>query len=252
MIKELYKGFNMAFSMFTIIPLPKYEWDEKSAKHMMKFYPLIGLVIGVLWYGTYCLLDILNVSLMLSSAIILTIPLLLTGFLHLDGFMDVCDALLSRRPKEEKLRILKDSHTGAFAVIALAMLFVVNFAAVYTVVDMNVNPLGLIFIPIVSRSLMGYILLSREAMKGSSLGAFFKQGTGTLDRVILMAALVVATFTAMIFVNVKAGIMVFVMIVTALLLVENCCREFDGMSGDTAGFGLVMAETVGILVLSLI
>lgn len=251
-MKKYLKGFLMAVSMFTIIPLPHNIWDDEGGRHIMKFYPVVGLIVGLIWYGVYKLLQFIGASTMITAAITMIIPFVLTGMLHLDGFMDVCDALLSRRSKEEKLRILKDSHTGAFAVIALAMLFVVNFAAVYTVVDMNTNPLGLIFIPIVSRSLMGYILLSREAMKGSSLGAFFKQGTGTLDRVILMAALVVATFTAMIFVNVKAGIMVFVMIVIALLLVENCCREFDGMSGDTAGFGLVMAETVGILVLSLI
>lgn len=89
-------------------------------------------------------------------------------------------------------------------------------------------------------------------MKGSSLGAFFKQGTGVVDRALLMMALIVATFTAIVFINVNAGIMVSVMIVTALLLVDNCCREFDGISGDTAGFGLVMAETVGILILALI
>lgn len=189
---------------------------------------------------------------MITAAIIMIVPFILTGMLHLDGFMDVCDALLSRRSKEEKLRILKDSHTGAFAVIALAMLFTVNFAAVYTIVDINTNPLGFIFIPIISRSLIGYLLLSKEAMKGSSLGAFFKQGTGVVDRALLMMALIVATFTAIVFINVNAGIMVSVMIVTALLLVDNCCREFDGISGDTAGFGLVMAETVGILILALI
>ncbi|MDU4889657.1 MAG: adenosylcobinamide-GDP ribazoletransferase [Clostridium sp.] len=251
-MKKYFKGFLMAVSMFTIIPLPHNIWDDEGGKHIMKFYPVVGLIVGFIWYGVYKVLQLLGASTMITAAIIMIVPFILTGMLHLDGFMDVCDALLSRRSKEEKLRILKDSHTGAFAVIALAMLFTVNFAAVYTVVDMNTNRLGLIFIPIISRSLIGYLLLSKEAMKGSSLGAFFKQGTGVVDRALLMMALIVATFTAIVFVNVKVGIMVSVMIVTALLLVDNCCREFDGISGDTAGFGLVMAETVGILILALI
>lgn len=251
-MKKYFKGFLMAVSMFTIIPLPHNIWDDEGGKHIMKFYPVVGLIVGLIWYGVYKVLQLLGASTMIAAAITMITPFIITGMLHLDGFMDVCDALLSRRSKEEKLRILKDSHTGAFAVIALAMLFIVNFASVYTVVDMNSNLLGLIFIPIVSRSLIGYLLLSKEAMKGSSLGAFFKQGTGVIDRALLMIALVIATVTAMIFVNVKIGIMVSVMIVTALLLVDNCCREFDGISGDTAGFGLVMAETVGILVLALI
>lgn len=251
-MKKYFKGFLMAVSMFTIIPLPHNIWDDEGGKHIMKFYPVVGLIVGFIWYGVYKVLQLLGASTMITAAIIMIVPFILTGMLHLDGFMDVCDALLSRRSKEEKLRILKDSHTGAFAVIALAMLFTVNFAAVYTVVDMKTNLLGLIFIPIISRSLIGYLLLSKEAMKGSSLGAFFKQGTGVVDRALLMMALIVATFTAIVFVNVKVGIMVSVMIVTALLLVDNCCREFDGISGDTAGFGLVMAETVGILILALI
>lgn len=251
-MKKYFKGFLMAVSMFTIIPLPHNIWDDEGGKHIMKFYPVVGLIVGLIWYGVYKVLQLLGASTMITAAITMITPFIITGMLHLDGFMDVCDALLSRRSKEEKLRILKDSHTGAFAVIALAMLFIVNFAAVYTVVDMNSNLLGLIFIPIISRSLIGYLLLSKEAMKGSSLGAFFKQGTGVVDRGILMLALIIATVTAMIFVNVKIGIMASVMIVTALLLVDNCCREFDGISGDTAGFGLVMAETVGILVLALI
>lgn len=53
--------------------------------------------------------------------------IIITGMLHLDGFMDVCDAILSRRSKEEKLRILKDSATGAFAVIPLVILFFLQF-----------------------------------------------------------------------------------------------------------------------------
>lgn len=251
-MKKYFKGFLMAVSMFTIIPLPHNIWDDEGGKHIMKFYPVVGLIVGFIWYGVYKVLQLLGASTMITAAIIMIVPFILTGMLHLDGFMDVCDALLSRGSKEEKLRILKDSHTGAFAVIALAMLFTVNFAAVYTIVDINTNPLGFIFIPIISRSLIGYLLLSKEAMKGSSLGAFFKQGTGVVDRALLMMALIVATFTAIVFINVNAGIMVSVMIVTALLLVDNCCREFDGISGDTAGFGLVMAETVGILILALI
>ncbi len=251
-MKKYFKGFLMAVSMFTIIPLPHNIWDDEGGKHIMKFYPVVGLIVGFIWYGVYKVLQLLGASTMITAAITMIVPFILTGMLHLDGFMDVCDALLSRRSKEEKLRILKDSHTGAFAVIALAMLFTVNFAAVYTIVDINTNLLGLIFIPIISRSLIGYLLLSKEAMNGSSLGAFFKQGTGVVDRALLMMALIVATFTAIVFINVKAGIMVSVMIVTALLLVDNCCREFDGISGDTAGFGLVMAETVGILILALI
>ncbi len=251
-MKKYFKGFLMAVSMFTVIPLPHNIWDDEGGKHIMKFYPVIGLIVGLIWFGVYKLLSIIGASTMITAAITMLTPFLLTGMLHLDGFMDVCDALLSRRDKQEKLRILKDSHTGAFAVIALVMLFIVTFAATYTVIDMNKNSIGLIFIPMISRSLIGYLLLSKESMKGSSLGAFFKKGTGTVDKVLLMVALVIASVLTVVFFGVVGTIIPSAMIILMILLVNNCCKEFDGMSGDTAGFGLVMAEVAGILVLALI
>ncbi|MGL4372897.1 MAG: adenosylcobinamide-GDP ribazoletransferase, partial [Turicibacter sp.] len=193
-MKNLYVALNMAISMFTIIPLPKYEWEESAAKHMMKFYPLIGLIIGGLWYASAQILQNINASHVLTSAILLAIPYLLTGFLHLDGFMDVSDALLSRRPKEDKLRILKDSRVGAFSVIALALLFIVEFAALDTIIIENQTRGFLILIPIISRSIVGYLLITREAISESYLGKLFKTGTGLLDQLILCAVFLLMCF----------------------------------------------------------
>lgn len=251
-MKKYYKGFLMAISMFTVIILPRYEWDDEGGKNIMKFYPAIGLIVGLIWYGVFKLLYLLGASTMVIAAITLITPFLLTGMLHLDGYMDVCDALLSRRNKEEKLRILKDPHTGAFAVISVVMLFIVNFSTMYTVVENNKNAIGLVFIPIISRSLMGYLLLSKESMKGSSLGAFFKHGTGKIDKGILMICLLLSSVVLAIIFKVYGLIIALSMIVISILFVNNACKEFDGISGDSAGYGLVIAETIGILVLSII
>ena len=261
-MKKYFKGFLMAISMFTVIPLPRYEWDDEGGKNIMKFYPAIGLIVGIIWYGVFRLLNLLGASIMVTTAITLITPFILTGMLHLDGYMDVCDALLSRRDKEEKLRILKDPHTGAFAVISVVMLFVVNFSALYTVINNSINnnssinikisAIGLILIPIISRSLMGYLLLSKESMKGSSLGAFFKQGTGKVDKLILLTCLIISSIVAIVILGIYGLIMSLAMILISTFLVNNATKEFDGMSGDSAGYGLVIAETSGLLILSFI
>lgn len=251
-MKKYFKGFLMALSMFTIIPLPHNIWDDEGARHIMKFYPAIGVIIGFIWFGVYKALAFIEAPLMITTAIVMITPYLITGMLHLDGFMDVCDAILSRRDKEEKLRILKDSHTGAFAVISLAMLFIVDFAGVYTLLEANRNIVGLIFIPIISRSIIAYLLISKKSMKGSSLGAFFKQGTGIEDKIILITAFVLALLLTVPFMELRGIIMGILMLFVGLILVNKCEREFDGMSGDTAGFGLVMCEATGILFLALI
>ena len=261
-MKKYFKGFLMAISMFTVIPLPRYEWDDEGVKNIMKFYPAIGLIVVIIWYGVFRLLNLLGASIMVTTAITLITPFILTGMLHLDGYMDVCDALLSRRDKEEKLRILKDPHTGAFAVISVVMLFVVNFSALYTVINNSINnnssinikisAIGLILIPIISRSLMGYLLLSKESMKGSSLGAFFKQGTGKVDKLILLTCLIISSIVAIVILGIYGLIMSLAMILISTFLVNNATKEFDGMSGDSAGYGLVIAETIGLLILSFI
>ncbi len=256
-MNKYFKSFLMAISMFTIIPLPRYEWDDEGGKNILKFYPLIGLIIGLIWYGVFKLFNLLNASIMVTSAITLITPFILTGMLHLDGYMDVCDALLSRRDKQEKLRILKDPHTGAFAVISVVMLFIVNFSAINTIISntiiLNYNSaLGLILIPIISRSLMGYLLISKESMKGSSLGAFFKRGTGDVDKVILLTSLLISSLILIFIFGVYGLIISLGMNLISLYFVNNAIKEFDGMSGDSAGYGLVIAETVGILILSFI
>ena len=269
-MKKYFKGFLMAISMFTIIPLPKYEWDDEGGKNIMKFYPVIGLIVGVIWYGVFRILNLLGASIMVTTAVTLITPFILTGMLHLDGYMDVCDALLSRRDKQEKLRILKDPHTGAFAVISVIMLFILNFSTLHTVISNNINEstinninestinnfngssVGLILIPIISRSLMGYLLLSKESMKASSLGAFFKQGTGKVDKVVLLSGLIIASLISVFIFGIYGLIMILGMILISVFLVNNAAKEFDGMSGDSAGYGLVIAEAIGVLVLSFI
>lgn len=242
----------MAISMFTVIPLPKYEWDDKSAKHMMKLYPVIGLIVGTLWYVAFLILNKLNISLMLTSALLMAVPFILTGFLHLDGFMDVCDALLSRRPKDEKLRILKDSTVGAFSVISLAILFIIEFAAINTLLIEQKNPLFLILIPIISRSLVGYFLLTRETISESYLGNLFKQGTGSLDTAILIGIYLATFILCYIISDLESLIIPVIMWITSYVLVNKSKKELGGINGDVAGYMLVLSECIGLIVLGII
>ncbi|MGG7177033.1 adenosylcobinamide-GDP ribazoletransferase [Clostridium paraputrificum] len=250
-MKDLGNALNMAISMFTVIPLPKYIWEERSAKHIMKIYPLIGLVIGGLWYGAYYLLKLIGCQAILSSAILLAVPYLLTGFLHLDGFMDVSDALLSRRPKEEKIRILKDSTVGAFAVISLALVLIIEFAAIYTVLVNGKNPLYFIIIPIVSRSMVGYFMITKDSIGESYFGKLFKDGTGIVDKVILIGIYLIMILLSY-RISVNHLIMVILMGIVGFLLVNNCEKELGGINGDVAGYILVISELVGILTLGII
>ncbi|GAA0760671.1 adenosylcobinamide-GDP ribazoletransferase [Clostridium sartagoforme] len=251
-MKNLINGFIMALSMFTILPMPYKVWKDESVRHMMKLYPLVGLIVGFINYFIYRIADYSNLSTILISAITMVAPFIITGMLHLDGFMDVSDALLSRRDQKEKIRILKDPNTGAFAVISLAILFIIDFAAIYTLVENKVNVIGIIIIPIISRALMALMLIKKESMKESSLGSYFKKDTGKLDIIILYLILLISCTSFVLIFNLKAILVPVFMIISAIVSVNKSTKELGGMSGDSAGYGLVIAEVVGILFLAII
>ncbi|WP_341479431.1 adenosylcobinamide-GDP ribazoletransferase [Clostridium gasigenes] len=250
-MSKIVNGLLMAISMFTIIPLPKHEWNDAGAKHILKFYPLIGLIVGGFWYGVYKLLVGIDASIILISALTMVTPFIITGMLHLDGYMDVCDAMLSRRDKKEKIRILKDPNTGAFSVIALAMLFIVNFASTYTVIDNGWNLIALVLIPVISRSFMGFLLLTKESMPESSLGSYFKKGTGIIDKILLLIFILIPSIVLILILGIEALGVPLAMIGITIIFVNNSCMELGGMSGDIAGFGLVIAESIGLLIVAL-
>ncbi|MBW6409213.1 adenosylcobinamide-GDP ribazoletransferase [Clostridium weizhouense] len=247
-MKKLIKGLIMCLSMFTIIPMPYVEWDDDGAKNMMKFYPLIGGIVGAVWVGIFYILNFFNISLILKSVLLMVVPFIVTGMLHLDGFMDVCDAILSRRERKEKLRILKDSATGAFAVIALIILFFVQFGSMYSFLEKRNNPYILILIPIVSRCIAGYFLISKITIKESLLGSYFKKGTGIKDKTILLTALVLTYFISCMFLKSIGIIIVPTICLIITFCVNKCIKELGGISGDVAGFSLVMGEIAGLLV----
>ena len=126
-MKRIVRAFFMALGMFTAIPCPFRPWNEEDRGLMLATLPLVGAVLGGLWYA----LSLLAQRWLPATApeIVTALPWLLTGLIHLDGFMDTSDALLSWRPLEDRLRILKDAHAGAFAIIAMILLALFSFGA---------------------------------------------------------------------------------------------------------------------------
>ena len=121
-MKRWFTGFMMSWGMFLAIPCPCRIWDEKARPHMVACLPLTGGVVGLVWAAMAWLLQRLGCAAPLRAVLLAAAPWLVTGFLHLDGYMDVCDALLSRRDLATRQKILKDSHCGAFAVICMVLL----------------------------------------------------------------------------------------------------------------------------------
>jgi adenosylcobinamide-GDP ribazoletransferase len=105
------KAFRLALALLTVWPLSHGSYLEEDFRKSTLFFPLVGYLLGL----PLALLALLPLPEGLLAALQVALLLGLTGFLHLDGLLDLADALLGARPREERLRILKDPHLGAFA-----------------------------------------------------------------------------------------------------------------------------------------
>lgn len=111
----------LAFALYSRIPVPQAKWNEKNMRYCICFLPLVGLVIGAAQYGAVFLLAKISAGPVFSGAVLAALPVILSGGIHMDGFMDTCDAIHSWKGREERLRILKDPHAGAFAVLGCVL-----------------------------------------------------------------------------------------------------------------------------------
>ena len=242
-MNQCIKGFIVAFSMYSKIPMPKCEWDENSMSYALCFWPLVGAVIGALIYGWGIFADKVAMNSMLFAAGSLLISLLITGGIHLDGLLDTADALSSWQTRERRLEILKDSHAGAFAIIT-CVFYSITLFAIYTQVDMlALLIIGLGFI--LSRSLSALAIVTWPKANASGTVATFSNNAQRGQVKVTMVAYVVAIAIGAIWINPLLGIVMLVASGVGYFYYQyTAMKYFGGTTGDLAGWFLSICELV--------
>jgi len=254
---KILKGFMMAWGMFCSIPCPYKKWDEGCRKQMLLMLPFIGLIIGAIWYGCWELMELAHFHIALEAAVMVVIPLLLSGAIHADGFMDVCDAIFSHRDLQERQRILKDSHTGAFAIISLMICMLLMFGGMWSFLDMA-TPLimsAVVMIPVMTRCASVICILQAEPL---DLSQYYREdwhpdNKGTAAEVSIMFILFIIyagismlachAITPLFF----TAIPLFSFIIAYIAGVA-ARHDLRGMNGDISGFMITVGEAAGILI----
>jgi len=232
--------------MYSKLPMPHIEWSEKSMRYAMCFFPWIGLVIGLLEYLWFLLAQAAGFGTVLRTAVAVVIPVLVTGGIHFDGFLDTTDALSSWRTREERLRILKDSHVGAFAVIGACVYFLLAFGFASEVTGKTVQCLCLMFAISRSYSAISVVSFPNANPKGTA-AAFGENARKRMVRRV-MAAYLAVLYLCLLLIDPLPGIFIIIGSVLAFLIYDYTCRHyFGGMTGDLAGFFVSMAELLMLI-----
>ena len=245
-MKQYLHAFAMCQSMFCAIPAPQL-WDEEAKGKMLLFLPVVGLEIGALWAAIAWLCGLLHLPALITALVLSAWPFLASGFLHLDGYMDVTDAVKSYRSPERRREILKDSHVGSFAVIGVVLLVAaqfVFFASAPEDADFRI----LIFLPAVSRCCSALAVTGLKTMTTSQYANRVKQKS-----LLVVPAVLLCLFLATGFLLCGTGGFVLAgCLVGYGLALLRAYRSLGGMNGDIAGFSLTIGELCAVAVYALI
>ena len=214
---------------------------------MLLFLPIVGLEIGAIWAGIAWLCRLLNLPTMITALVLSAYPYIVTGFLHLDGYMDVTDAVKSWRDLEKRREILKDSHVGSFAVIGIVMLMIAQFAF-FASAPADANYLILIFIPAVSRCCSSLAVTGLKSMSTSQYADQKKPRSHMVALIIILCVFLAAGFLLC----GKYGFVLAGCLVGYGLALLRAYRSLDGMNGDISGYCLTIGELCAVAVFALL
>lgn len=242
----MWASFVFALQFLTRIHIADPAWDYEKCGRGSAFFPVVGLVVG----GFLVVLKILGAlyfSPLIVAALILVGEVLITGGLHVDGFMDSIDGLYSGRERERKLEIMKDSRVGSFGALGLACLILIKY--VFYLELLKTGQIGwLLAIPVFGRWCMVYALRYFPYLRQQGLGNPYSDHTGNREFVIATTVLAVTLVLAL-----REGAAAFLIPVLLMhLWLKQVHRVLGGLTGDIYGAAEEISEVVGLVTIYLV
>ena len=262
-MENLLTALSMAWGNFLSLPCPYKRWDNNLKNAMLACLPTIGMVVGVLWLGLAVGLSLVRLPGILMAALLGFYLHVISGFMHLDGYMDVSDAVMSRRPLEEKRRILKDSRVGAMAVVSVIFLILMNFASLIIVMSYTFTFSGFapfLLMPVASRAAAGLMVLTMKPMEISQYAEDYERPRGGLRIALILQVAVYAIAVLSIswfwdgmegYGLIRTGVPALVTLVGTIGACLYGNRQLAGMNGDVAGYAICLGEVLGLVSLAM-
>ena len=252
---SVFRSFIIAVSMYSKIPMPQFAWKEKDMRYAICFFPVVGVITGLVQYLlNFCLeKEFLTAwEYVIASAVV---PLLIIGGIHLDGFMDVSDALHSYAPAEKKLEIMKDPHIGAFAVISLLAPGLLWIGAL---MELSVHmtkgiAAAMPFIYVLSRIFSGMALVWFPAARKD--GLLYTFASAAHKKTVRITLICTAVFCGcmLLWLSPAAGLLLLLFCLGFLAFYRvYAMRIFGGITGDTEGWFLCLEELFMLLLLAVL
>lgn len=234
------RKFLIALQFLTSIPVrTKSAMDKNKLAGAVVYFPLIGLLLGLILAATNKLLYILRLEELLANALLITLLVILTGGLHLDGLADTFDAFLSRRKSPEMLRIMRDSHIGTMGVLSLICIILLKLSLLCSLSWKNIN-VSLILMCLLSRYSLVFVMFLFPYAREEGKAKVFIEAMAL--RTFLLAG-GITLFLALVLSGLKGLSAFIVIIVFAFFAGKFITKKIGGITGDTLGAISELTET---------
>lgn len=259
------KGLILLFKFMTRLPIPvNPEFDSKELGKSMKFFPIVGIVIGIILYAVYFLFSQFIISSYLLAAIVVVTEVILTGALHIDGLADTFDGIFSYRSKQKMLEIMKDSRLGTNGGIAIVLYFILKILLIAEISNASFGALGQMFginnavgavilvTPVLARInvVLNCMVVPYARPSGSAkdfventdkAGLLVATAIGLLFSAILGCG-VLKTLNPVHLIDITA-----IMMILGLYFAKLMERKIGGVTGDTLGAVLELSEIIVLI-----
>ncbi|GGG11620.1 adenosylcobinamide-GDP ribazoletransferase [Paenibacillus abyssi] len=255
------QAFITALQFLTRLPIPLHiAFTNETTRRSVVFFPFAGLLIGLLVTSSGAVLQHLLPALP-AAVMMLAVWVALSGGLHLDGWMDTADGVLSHRSRERMLEIMKDSRVGAMGVIAGVLLLLLKFALLSAQLEQQLSWIvmgHLIAIPVWSRLAMAMAMVGWRMARGSEGMAGLFGGVGTRHLMGSCAVTLTAILTVYLLMGMSPGAAMFYLVAAFIITIIASWgmgwwlnRKLGGLTGDTYGAINEAVEVVLLIALAI-
>lgn len=222
-------AFWAALQFLTILPpFVKRPFTVAEMGASLAFYPLVGLLFGGILVA-FRQLVFGNLPPTVSAALTLALWVVLSGALHLDGFLDTCDGLLGGWTPEKRLEILRDEHHGAYALAGGVLLLLTKYSLLAAA---GFPVLALLLAPAYGRWGMAMAVLGFPYQRPQGVGRAIKDAATWQEGLIATAWVLIAASLTFSFQSWMALVVVMVVVWGGARLT---LRLIPGLTGDIYG-----------------
>jgi adenosylcobinamide-GDP ribazoletransferase len=247
----LIRQFLLALGFLTRLPIGWLACTPKEIGKAARWFPLVGGVLGAIYIGALRLLMPFFPPLIIA-VLIIALDALLTGAMHFDGLADTADGFGAGHAREDVLRIMRDHAIGSYGACALFLALALKIAAIGSLIgDARAFP-SLLLAPVLGR--WSAVFSPAVAGYARPVADDAPRSVGSPARFIGRSELIFATLIAAAFTvafphrrSAVAAVLVAAIITGWTLL---CRRRIGGVTGDTLGAGIEIAECLVLLAFS--